>query len=131
MSRQSPPRRPGEGPQPPGPRPTDGRLEQLIDQFEDEWQRGERPAIDDYLIAGTDLPRPPLLIELVHIDLERRLKAREAVAVEDYLARYPDLADVPGAVPTLAVREYELRLRREPSLDPGEYLRRFPRHQAE
>src|SRR5690348_12904619 len=86
--------------------------ERILDRFESAWQRGERPAIDDFL--PPDGERTAVLLELVHADLECRLKAGEPARVEEYLRRYPALAALPETVLTLLAAEYELRRRREP-----------------
>jgi WD40 repeat protein len=99
--------------------------EGLLKRFEQAWRGGPPPAIDDYLPAA-DLVNLALLVELVHIDLEFRLKAGEAARAEDYLARYPALAADPDAVLDLLAAEHALRRRAEPDLDPAEYDRRFP-----
>jgi WD40 repeat protein/tRNA A-37 threonylcarbamoyl transferase component Bud32 len=113
-----------------GPSLTDSiRLERAVDRFEDAWQRGERPAIDPYVPAeGPDRVR--VLVELVHVDLERRLKGGEAVRVETYLERYPELRE-DDLVLGLVAAEYRLRRRREAGVTAEEYRRRFPRYQAE
>jgi serine/threonine protein kinase len=67
-------------------------------------------------------------VELVHIDLECRLKAGEVARVEDYLRRYPELTEQPDAGAALASAEYRLRRRSEPGLTLTEYLRRFPHY---
>jgi len=72
-------------------------LKDAVKRFEQAWRQGQRPAIDDFLPAS-DLLRVRVLIELVHIDLELRLKAGEAVCVEEYLARYPKLTDDRDAI---------------------------------
>jgi hypothetical protein len=100
-------------------------LEHIVFRFEAAWERGERPAIDSYLPSGAP-NHHAILIELVHVDLERRLKAGEAARVEDYLRRYPSLADNPAVVLDLACAEYRQRLRAGPALDLEEYCRRFP-----
>src|SRR5690242_7166309 len=42
------------------------RLEAILDDFEQAWQRGERPGIDDFLArAGGSAERQALLVELV------------------------------------------------------------------
>jgi serine/threonine protein kinase len=67
-------------------------VSEIVERFEAAWQRGEQPALADYLPA--DGPeRRAALPKLVHIDLERRLKAGEALRVEAYLQRYPELAE--------------------------------------
>jgi serine/threonine-protein kinase len=109
--------------------PTSDRepLESLIGRFEEAWEQGQRPAIDDFLPAGD----VTALAELIHVDLERRLKAGEAVRVETYLERYPVLADHSPTLLELINAEYELRRRREPDLQPDEYARRFPQLQSQ
>ena len=66
-------------------------FEDAIRRFEDAWHGPARPEIGAYLATGAG--RIPLLTELVHVDLEYRLRAGEAARVEEYLARYPELAD--------------------------------------
>jgi formylglycine-generating enzyme required for sulfatase activity len=104
-------------------------LEQLVERFEQAWQRGEPPALDDFLPADA-AERQAVLPDLVHIDLERRLKAGAAVRVETYLQRYPELAARPEVVFALAKAEFLLRRCDDPELSLDEYCRRFP-HCAE
>ena len=70
-------------------------LKDAVRRFEHDWRQAPRPGIGDYLPAGGPL-RSRVLIELVHIDLELRLKAGESARVEEYLARYPELIDDPA-----------------------------------
>ena len=104
--------------------------EELIDRFEQAWEQGARPALDDYLPAGEARCRAAL-IELVHTDLEYRLKAGEAARVEEYWQRYPDLARDRGSALELIAAEYGLRRRREPHVGQDEYLARFPQYALE
>jgi hypothetical protein len=106
-----------------------GEFEDLIRRFEDAWHGPSRPEIGAYLPAGAGRTR--LLTELVHVDLEFRLRAGEAARVEEYLARYPGLADDRAVVLDLIAAEHGLRRRREPGLALGEFLRRFPQYRAE
>jgi serine/threonine protein kinase len=105
-------------------------LKDTVKRFEQACRQGSRPVIDDFLPAGDSI-RARVLIELVHIDLELRLKAGEAARVEEYLARYPKLTDDRAATIELIVAEHELRRRREPHLALDEYLHRFPQYGAE
>lgn len=106
------------------------RLEEIIERFEQAWQSGQRPAIDDYLKAEVIAPQA-LLLELIHAELECRLKAGEDARVEAYLERYPQLADHREGVLELITAEYNFRQRREPDLKPEDYERRFPQYRAE
>jgi predicted ATPase/tRNA A-37 threonylcarbamoyl transferase component Bud32 len=72
-----------------------------------------------------------VLIELVHLELELRLKAGESARVEEYLARYPELAGDRSAVLNLIAAEHELRRRCEFDLTIADYLARFPAYQTE
>lgn len=105
-------------------------LKDAVKRFEGAWRQALRPRIDDYLPSGAPL-RSRVLIELVHIDLELRLKAGESVRVEKYLARYPELSGERAVALELIAAEHELRRRREPRLADAEYLQRFPEHGAE
>jgi eukaryotic-like serine/threonine-protein kinase len=105
-------------------------LEGSVKRFEEAWHRGLRPAIDDYLPPG-EKPRQSLLVELVHTDLELRLKAKEAARVEEYLARYPELDGRRTVVLGLIAAEFGLRQRGESNPPFDEYLLRFPRFRAE
>jgi WD40 repeat protein len=73
----------------------------------------------------------PLIAELVHSELELRLKAGEAARVEDYWQRYPGLAEDAAIGWSLIEAEFRLRQRREPALSLNEYRRRFSRWSAE
>jgi serine/threonine protein kinase/predicted ATPase len=105
-------------------------LKDAVKRFEHVWRQGPRPIIDDYLPTSDPL-RFRVLIELVHIDLELRLKAEEAARVEDYLDRYSELAGDRAVTLELITSEHELRRHREPSLTLDEYLQRFPQFRAE
>jgi serine/threonine protein kinase/predicted ATPase len=105
-------------------------LKDAVQRFEDGWRQGIRPAINEYLPASDPL-RSRVLIELVHIDLELRLKAGEAARVEEYLARFPELGGERAITLDLIVAEHELRRRRESGLTLDDYVERFPQYRAE
>ena len=100
-------------------------LEGVAARFEAAWRQGLTPVIDAYLPAEP-LQRQAVLIELVHADLEFRLRAGELIRVEEYLERYPELREAPEAVLALVAVEYALRRHLEPNLGLEEYLQRFP-----
>ncbi len=106
------------------------RVDGLVQRFEEAWQAGQRPALDDYLPKdGPD--RLAVLVELAHVDLERRLKAGESARVEEYFGRYPDMAVDRAAALDLIAAEYRLRRPQEPGLTPDGYLARFPQYAAD
>src|SRR5215510_4163922 len=87
-------------------------LKDAVRRFENAWRQGPRPLIDDVLPSDGPL-RFRVLVELVHIDLELRLKAGETARVEEYLARYPELTNDPAVPVELIAAEREIRQRRE------------------
>jgi hypothetical protein len=71
--------------------PREADLESLICRFEELWLQGKKPSLDALLPTAGE-QRDRLLLELVHAELELRLKAGEAARVEEYLERFPELA---------------------------------------
>src|SRR5262249_47552662 len=82
-------------------------FEDVIQRFENAWQSRTRPEINAYLQSNSGGVQ--LLIELVHVDLEYRLRAGESARVEEYLGRYPDLSDDKTVMLELIAAEYEFR----------------------
>ena len=108
--------------------PTGGdwsQCEALIKEFEVAWQAGRQPAIADFLPSGGELRRA-LLIELVHVDLELRLKSGESARVEDYLSAFAELAGDRQTIIDLVASEHEWRRRGKQRIEQDEYRRRFP-----
>jgi serine/threonine protein kinase len=101
------------------------RLQRIIAGFETSWKRGDRPEIAEYL-APDEPHRDQLLIELVHAEMEFRLKAGESARVEEYLRKFPELARDRLTVLALIKTEWSFRRRREPTLALDSYCERFP-----
>jgi len=109
------------------PRQDEASLESILDRFEQAWQHGVEPEIDQFL-PGQSGEQRDLLVELVHMDLECRLKAGQAIRVENYLHRYPALAQDRLAVLDMIAAEFDLRWRTEPLISIDEYTARFPQY---
>ena len=101
------------------------QIEATIAAFEGAWINGDRPSVANYLVEADPL-RTAILIELVHAEIEFRLKAGEPARVESYLAAYPELRTRPGVVVDLIRAEWAIRARREADLSVDHYLARFP-----
>src|SRR6516165_10034477 len=71
-------------------------LEQKIDQvctrFEAAWKSGAPPRIEDYLADLGDVEKGAVLRELILLDVFYRQKRGESCRIEDYQARFPELA---------------------------------------
>ena len=88
-------------------------LAQSVGEFVEALHRGERPIIADHLPFGEPSLRRAGLVEMVHEELESRLKAGESVRAGEYLDRFPELAVDPDAAREL--------------IRVGERLRQCPR----
>jgi len=98
--------------------------EAVVRRFEQAWRGPDRP--DPAAFAPPDGPdRVPILNELVHVDLELRLRRGEDARVETYLERFPELARRELLLDLVAA-EYQHRSRRTPTLAPDEFYARFP-----
>jgi serine/threonine protein kinase len=106
------------------------RLERILDRFENAWNRGDRPALADYL-ASAATERRLLLIELAHEDLEYRIRTGERARVEMYLERYPELRQDPAVVLDLIAAEHDCRREREAGDLRSEFRQRFPEFSEE
>ena len=102
------------------------QLESCLDSFDAAWQNPSPPQLEDFLPPETAPGRPQLLIELVCIDLEKRIKRGEPVRVESYLERFAELRTSDKALQELLLWEYDVRRRHGPSVNPEEYPQRFP-----
>jgi serine/threonine-protein kinase len=104
-------------------------VDRWVGPFEKAWREGKRPNLEDFLPPEASL-RGPVLLELVHIDLEFRLEDGEEIRIETYLKRYPQLAGDRDTVLGLIAAEFEQRQRLAgPTVE--EYLQRFPEHRAD
>ena len=79
----------------------------------------------DELLPTDASVRHAVLVKMVHIDLEYRLKAGEKARVETYLDRYPEVASNAALVVELAACEFSLRRRSEAEVTPEEYRQRL------
>ncbi len=100
-------------------------LEESIASFEDQFLSGSNPDILDFV--GPDaIENSPLFNELLHTDLELRLRSGENARVEDYMTRFPSVASQSDMVEALLKTEFKVRSKFEPGLRIEEYNRRFP-----
>jgi serine/threonine-protein kinase len=107
--------------------PAGALLEALIKRFELAWQAGARPSIEQYL-SDAPLDRTLVLRELVHADLEYRLRAGDAARVEEYLERFPELLADTGELIELVAAEYRYRQHLNQQPTASEFVERFPQY---
>jgi tRNA A-37 threonylcarbamoyl transferase component Bud32 len=74
------------------------RIDQLCDDFEVRWLKGQRPRIGDFVDGLSADEQPVLFYELMLVDIEYRHKAGESPSRQDYLREYSRFADKIAAV---------------------------------
>jgi WD40 repeat protein/serine/threonine protein kinase len=100
-------------------------LDKIVDRFEDAWQSGYQPVVEQYLPSDVESSFP-VLVELVHVDLERRLAAGMQARTEDYLERFGALGRDTTAVEELLLAEVRLRRLQGEMVSFDEIRSRFP-----
>ena len=108
-------------------------LQRSVRRFRRALQCGEQPEIEAFATAG-GAHRLKVLVELVHEELEFRIKAGEAAELRDYLERFPELGEDPQALSELADAEAALRARATTlAPDPvrGDSPERFGRYELQ
>ena len=100
-------------------------VETIIERFEVAWHAGAFPQLEDF-IPEDDALHNIVLIELVHSDLDFRIKAGEKVRAEEYFQRFLNLQNDDDVFCELVEAEYQLRQQQEPLLKTVEYWQRFP-----
>jgi serine/threonine protein kinase len=70
------------------------RIERICTRFEAAWQAGQRPPIEEYLAEAPEPERPPLLRELLALELWYRRQVHESLIVDEYRQRFLDHAEL-------------------------------------
>jgi serine/threonine-protein kinase len=65
--------------------------DQECDRFEAAWRAGQRPCIEDHLAAVPEAERPPLLRELLLLEVDYRHLAGDHPQADEFLDRFPAL----------------------------------------
>jgi hypothetical protein len=74
------------------------QIEELVEQFEVAWRRGERPRVEDYITGLPDRLRASLVQQLVPVEIELRRGQGERTTDEEFRARLPEYVDAVGEV---------------------------------
>ncbi|HLJ98190.1 MAG TPA: serine/threonine-protein kinase [Gemmataceae bacterium] len=67
------------------------RVDEACNRFEAAWRSGGSPCIEDHAADWQGADRAALLRELVPLDADYRRARGEAVRIEDYLSRFPEI----------------------------------------
>jgi hypothetical protein len=75
-----------------------GQVEELVEQFEAAWRRGERPRVEECVAGLPERLRALLVQQLVPLEIEPRHSRGELTTDEEFRARLPDYVEAVGAV---------------------------------
>lgn len=105
-------------------------VEQAAERFESAWRRCRRPdeSVDlaRYLPASSDAHWLDVLEELIKIDLEQHWKRKQPRRLEQYTARFAELASKRDVCVRLLCEEFVVRHRHGDRPRLAEYERRHP-----
>jgi serine/threonine protein kinase len=102
------------------------RLETLLDRLESAYRESGTADLGQHLPPEGDSLHRLALEELVKSDLHCRWARGEAVQVEDYLNRFPELGRDRARLPPLLVEEYRARQRHGDKQPLAAFQARFP-----
>jgi predicted Ser/Thr protein kinase len=67
-------------------------LEQISTRFEAQWRTGPRPRVTEFASTASGPARHALLLRLIGIDVDYRLRAGENPSIDDYRGEFPKLS---------------------------------------
>ena len=110
--------------------PTDD-LTEIIDRFDGHWRDGLSPQLERFLPnddGRSAQARRRLLLELILVDMEYRCRAGPSSppAIEQYVARFPELGSLEELPDEIVLEEYRLRCRWGEPPSMREIADRFP-----
>jgi serine/threonine protein kinase len=106
-------------------------LEAWLEDFERTWDAGRLARLVPHLPPPGSPLRLPILVEIVHIDVQRHWREGRQVLVESYLENYPELAGRESDVTELLLEEFKARKDSGAPATVEEFSQRFPQHAAE
>src|SRR5262245_56250932 len=102
------------------------RLREAAERFEEAARQRSDVELNPFLPPVDDPLYGAILQELVKTDLELRCRRGQAVALEWYLERYPELGEARHLPARLIYEEYRVRRLHGGRLDLENYRQRFP-----
>ncbi len=82
------------------------RIDEIAASFEASWRTGRRVSIESVLRGDPDVPQEDLLLELLQVELELRLKQGDQIDRAEYSSRFPQYAaTVQGAFAKAGIAE--------------------------
>jgi serine/threonine protein kinase len=69
-------------------------IDQILDSFDAAWNGTTPPRIEDFVLPADSPGYLAVLVGLIKVDIERRLKRGEQLTLDGYRQRFPSCADV-------------------------------------
>src|SRR5579885_2365020 len=108
-----------------------GTVSDHLGAFARAWESAGPPDLRAFAPVGPPEVRRLVLVELVKLDIDSRLRRGAARPLEQYLAEFPELAADGGPPCDLLFEDFHLRRQAGEDPDPVDYYRRFPGRAAE
>src|SRR5262245_48071795 len=107
--------------------PSWSRCEEIIESFENAWRSGTAPRIADFLWSEGEL-RTALLVELIYVEVELRIKSGQMVCSQSYFDTFPELASNDRLQADLRAEVQELQNRFTTKADDINLSKQFTRN---
>ncbi len=102
----------------------------LANRFQFLWNESNNPSLEDFFNGNSTLSTVERC-EIIRVDLRNRWERNDAVLVEEYLKRFPEIFESAEFVFELAYCEYLLRLEHVRTVSDDDFIARFPRVEME
>jgi tRNA A-37 threonylcarbamoyl transferase component Bud32/tetratricopeptide (TPR) repeat protein len=103
------------------------QVRSAVRKFESAWQErseGDEPKVKDFLDSDQPDTRLAMLAEMIHADVEFRLKRGEDVRLEPYLDEFPEIRANPGRLHDLLEGSFRLPGRIESTLAHDSFFKK-------
>jgi len=100
-------------------------LDEIVEAFEDHWSRTGQANVREWLPVGDHPQATTIALELLCVDLERRVRAGTPRSVESYCDEFIELLGDEALRERLAFEDYRLRTARGDQPQAADYARRL------
>ena len=106
------------------------QLAEIMEGFLESWEAhpDSPPSIADFLPDHSNPVRSLALVELIKVDLDRRMEHKPFHALEWYWACFPELLHDGRPPDDLIYEEFHIRKAAGEQVHPGDYFERFPQN---
>lgn len=103
----------------------ESKLNGFVDKFEEAYSDDDTVNVGDYLPPSHDPSFRLISLELLRVDLQRRIEKGRTLSLRDYRRRFPQVLDRPVAFADLAFEEYRTRVAIGETVSPESYGQKY------